>query len=69
MVMHLLNQHCVVTGEKDLALHMTYDRLKPALDWVQLSYVFSICFFTYSTKNIKNLIMAIIVAPNTIDPK
>lgn len=38
MVMHLLNQHCVETGEKDLALHMTYDRLKPALDWVQLSY-------------------------------
>jgi AraC-like DNA-binding protein/mannose-6-phosphate isomerase-like protein (cupin superfamily) len=38
MVMHLLNQHCVETGEKDLALHMTYDQLKPALDWVQLSY-------------------------------
>ena len=38
MVMHLLNQHCVETGEKDLALHVTYDRLKPALDWVRLSY-------------------------------
>ena len=38
MVMHLLNQHCVETGDTDLALHTTYNRLKPALDWVQLSY-------------------------------
>ena len=38
MVMHLLNQHCVEAGEKAQALHITYDRLKPALDWVRLSY-------------------------------
>ena len=42
MVMHLLNQHCVETRDKDLALHITYDRLKPALDWVQLSYAMDI---------------------------
>ena len=42
MVMHLLNQHCVETGEKDQALHLTYDRLKPALDCVQLSYAMDI---------------------------
>ena len=69
MVMHLLNQHCVETGEKDLALHMTYDRLKPALDWVQLSYamdtpvqyVADLCGFStsYFMKLFKDLQLAV----------
>lgn len=38
MVMHLLNQYCVDAKEEDLALRLTYNRLKAALDWVQRSY-------------------------------
>ncbi|MBQ8833437.1 MAG: helix-turn-helix domain-containing protein [Oscillospiraceae bacterium] len=38
MIMHLLNRHCVDAKENELALHQTYDKLKMALYWVQLSY-------------------------------
>ena len=38
MIMHLLNRHCVDAEENELALHQTYDKLKAALYWVQLSY-------------------------------
>lgn len=38
MMMHLLNQYSVDTKEEELALRMTYDKLKAALYWVRLSY-------------------------------
>ena len=56
MIMHLLNQHCVDTREDEMALRLTYDKLKAALYWVQLSYaqstpvkkVASMCGFSES---------------------
>lgn len=56
MIMHLLNQHCVDTKEDEQALRLTYDKLKAALYWVQLSYaedtpvkkVASMCGFSES---------------------
>lgn len=38
MIIHLLNQHCVDAKENEMALHLSYDKLKMALYWVRLSY-------------------------------
>ena len=38
MIMHLLNQHCKDASENQLALHLTYDKLKTALYHIQNSY-------------------------------
>lgn len=38
LIMHLLNQHCVDAKEDEMALHLTYDKLKAALYLIQLCY-------------------------------
>ena len=38
MIMHLLNQYCADAKEDQTALRLTYDKLKAALYWIQLSY-------------------------------
>ena len=56
MIMHLLNQHCIDAGDSELALHLTYDKLKTALYHIQNSYsrdisikeVSSLCGFSES---------------------
>ena len=42
MIMHLINQHAIDANESELALQLTYDKLKTALYHVQNSYAHNI---------------------------
>ena len=42
MIMHLINQHGIDSNESELALHLTYDKLKTALYHIQNSYAHNI---------------------------